>query len=766
MSTKKIIGRIPISKGEYVAGSTYNKLNQVTLYGSTYQSKVDGNTTAPAILDDNGLVQHANTDQWLVIADGREAYNAGERTSCFSMQENLEFLAVETDAEGKMLAYTKNDGSHYAYNMKSETIPEEFSHIEDPEGRMSIETDAEQKILAYRDKDGVKHEHEEEVNTLHVSNLDLKDNSVNDIRSALIANGFNVKTPIDWSESSFIQIPEPRFAIINITNIDSMPTSKTQNKKAYLEFWDMQGNYFKKHVIANAQGNSSMGFIKKNAAFDFCDDEWIGDETPKIRFGNWVPQDSFHMKAYYTDFFRGVGAVSYKLYDQIVRTRGNMYDRPWKKALLDMSKIGTTTKSLGNQYVGDYELLTDTGARCFPDGFPVACYLNGVFYGIFSWQLKKHRDNYHMDKSTAEHVHLDGTLSADTIFNGKDNIDWSQFEIRNPKGLYAIGGNKYDADVKQKEIAGDTEVNAWIEANKLPDGTAITAKIKTALQMTAKVKKYIQDFADTIPAVKTAMATYEASSKTDEDLATFKKVYETYFDAENMIDYNIISDLINNIDGYRKNWQWFTYDGKRWFVGLYDCDMAFGNDAAGNKIYNVRTTHVGGSLSQPDGYVIKYYKDEMEKRYKELADKGIISSDNIFGLLKDWTIRIGTDFYVKEYTKWKDSPCIADSVVRTDYWELMTDEKGNPQTDTSSTFYASTAYSIGSEVSFGLNSTMGYFKFKCIKNTVALESNVPNAISAYSPIKQFKHCDSLYRAQKWIEQNTANIDKLYKYTRI
>lgn len=422
--------------------------------------------------------------------------NLKELLDVFSLQENPEYLAVEKDADGKILSATNPDGSHYIHNAKSETIPTEFSHIEDPEGRTEITTDAENKVMSYRDSSGKKHEHDMEVTNLDVSNLNLKGNSVNNIQDALKANGFDVKTPIDWSESSFIQIPEPRFAIINITNIDSMPTTKTQNKKAFLEFWDMHGNYFKKHAILNAQGNSSMGFVKKNVAIDFCDDEWIGDETPEIRIGDWVPQDSFHMKAYYTDFFRGVGAVCYKLYDQIVQTRGNMYDRPWKKALLDMSKIDTTTKSLGNPYVGDYSLLTDTGAKCFPDGFPVAVYLNDSFYGIFSFQLKKHRDNYHMNKSTAEHIHLDGSIGWSIIWDG--TIQWGQgddgFEVRNPKGLYAIGGNKYDADIKQEEIAGEEEVNAWIEAGKLPDGTIISSKIKKNLQMTAKVKNTFKIF--------------------------------------------------------------------------------------------------------------------------------------------------------------------------------------------------------------------------------------------------------------------------------
>ena len=690
--------------------------------------------------------------------------NLKEFLDVFSLQENPEYMAVEKDAGGKVLSATYNDGSHYIHNAKSETIPTEFEHIEDPEGRTEITTDAENKVMSYRDSSGKKHEHDMEVTNLDVSNLNLKDNSVNNIQDALKANGFDVKTPIDWSESSFIQIPEPRFAIINITNIDSMPTTKTQDKKAFLEFWDMQGNYFKKHAILNAQGNSSMSYVKKNVAIDLCDDEWIGDDTPKVRIGNWIPQDSFHMKAYYTDFFRGVGAVSYKLYDQIVRTRGNIYDRPWKKAMIDMSKIESTTKSLGNPYIGDYSLLTDTGARCFPDGFPVAVYLNGKFYGIFSFQLKKHRDNYHMDKSTAEHVHLDGHVSIKSLWG--DSIHWSSFEIRNPKNLYAIGGNKYDADIKQEEIAGETEINAWIEAGALPDGTVIDSKIKKNLERTAKVKKYIISFSRFITDIKLAESLYNSSNKTEEDLKVLRDVFERYWDVDNVIDYIIMSDIVANHDGvYGSNWQLFTYNGKKWWIGLYDVDCSFGNVFNGISCYNVLTNHCAKGKDMPFGYIISYYTDQLNARYKELADLGIINSNNIFDKLHDWTMRIGTNFYKEEYKKWADSPCIADSVVRNDYWEIVKDAEGNPQTDDSETFDATRAYNIGEEVSFGLSLSMGFFKFKCIKATTALLANTPHEISAFSPIKTFKHCDNIYRALKWIEQNTSNLDKLYNYTR-
>ena len=693
--------------------------------------------------------------------------NLKELLDVFSLQENPEYMAVEKDADGKVLSATYNDGSHYIHNAKSETIPEEFSHIEDQEKRMEIVADADGKVMSFRDSQGKKHEYAMEVTNLDVSNLNLQGNSVNNIQDALKANGFDVKTPIDWSESSFIQIPEPRFAIINVSNIDSMPTTKKDNKKAFLEFWDMHGNYFKKHAIFNAQGSSSLQFVKKNVAIDFCDDEWVGDDTPKIRIGNWVPQDSFHMKAYYTDFFRGVSAVSYKLYDQIVRTRGNMYDRPWKKALIDMSKIGVTTKSLGNPYVGDYSLLTDTGARCFPDGFPVAVYFKGEFYGIFSFQLKKHRDNYHLDKGTAENVHLDGIICYDTLWNG--TINWgtgeNSFEIRNPKNLYAIGGNKYDADIKQEEIAGQTEVDAWITAGQLPDGTAISSKIKKNLQMTAKVKKYIQDFANSLNIIKDAATIYESSSKTEDDLKAFKQVFEKYYDADNLIDYLIIIDILRDGDSTRKNWQWFTYDGIKWWVGLYDCDCVFGASFLGMNIMPPVNYHQGSNGNLPLTFILKYYMDALNNRYKILADMGIISADHMIGLLQDWCMRIGTDFFKEEYKKWSDSPCIADSVVRDNYWEAVLDDSGNLQTDTSETYNATKAYNVGDVVSFGLNADMGYFKYKCIKATVALSENIPHHVSAYSPIKVFKHCDNIYRVQKWIEQNIAIMDKLYHYTR-
>ena len=179
-------------------------------------------------------------------------------------------------------------------------------------------------------------------------------------------------------------------------------------------------------------------------------------------------------------------------------------------------------------------------------------------------------------------------------------------------------------------------------------------------------------------------------------------------------------------------------------------------------MYNVLTDHINSSMKLPIGYVIKYYSDELSARYKFLYDRGIITADNIFSKIEDWATRIGTQFYKEEYKTWNNSPCIADSVVNVTYWETEKDHNGEYITGDEETFDATISYEIGDTVFFGISKQMGFFKFKCKQKTVALDSNTPHTVSRYSPIKEFKHCDSIYRIEKWINHNIEIMNKIYK----
>lgn len=101
--------------------------------------------------------------------------NAKELLDTLSLQENPEYLAVEKDADGKVLSTTNTDGSHYICNAKSETIPEEFTHIDDVENRSELTLDSNNRMLSCRKSDGTKYEHSFETDKLNAKEVLFSD---------------------------------------------------------------------------------------------------------------------------------------------------------------------------------------------------------------------------------------------------------------------------------------------------------------------------------------------------------------------------------------------------------------------------------------------------------------------------------------------------------------------------------------------------------------------------------------------------------------
>lgn len=124
-----IIGSLPVSRGEYDAEVSYFRDNQVTMYGSTFQSIADDNVGYPPAEErDDGKVYAINTDKWIIVANALGAYNAGSR---------IDKLAENTEIK----------------NEEGKTIKTPFREIESPEFIKAI-VDTENHFLLGIQLDG------------------------------------------------------------------------------------------------------------------------------------------------------------------------------------------------------------------------------------------------------------------------------------------------------------------------------------------------------------------------------------------------------------------------------------------------------------------------------------------------------------------------------------------------------------------------------------------------------------------------------------
>ena len=605
----------------------------------------------------------------------------------FRYIQNEEFFAVLLDAEGKILSATNTDGSHYIHNAKSETIPTEFSHIEDPEGRTEITTDAEDKILGYRDSEGTRHEHK-----ISAKHIELSDEAANEVNEAFKSAGIKMENPSDFSEDNHIELPIPRIAAQVRIYAPKLPTTKQDNIEAEIEYNDKDGNYFRKPVILNAQGASSMSYYVKNMAIDIAD----GSE---IKFGDFPTQDSFHLKKYYIDTFRGQCIVGYWLMEQVYKSRPIGQQYPYEYSIANDS----VSEGLGSPKKDFF-----TGAKCHPDGFPInITWISNdgteTDMGIYAWNLKKSKEVYYADKKKAENIILDGRIGQDTIFGG--TIDWTAFEIRNPKSLIDINGNKYDGD-NPKELSNS-------DANS------------------KKVKDYLIRLSGVSSELK--------SSNT-------KETFEKYFLVKPFIDYFLVMQILYHYDGFYKNWIWLTHNGLQWTPSLYDVDSIFGQ--AWNGTHEIPTSDK--NYLNADGACMglpQLYAEEIKARYKELRDLKIFDADNIVGLLNKWLGMIGYDNLSKEHELYPETPSYRDGGV-SENWEMVYD------------FLSGDAYSSEKQYAIGDRCSYGGMMFKAKVQT----QGVPPLTKTYSKNPtQGGFFNSPKRVYNWLASHIAFLDERFNY---
>lgn len=466
----------------------------------------------------------------------------------------------------------------------------------------------------------------------------------------------------DLSDTPAFWLPEPRLAYCNL-EVSGLSTNKRDIRNGWMTVYDGQGHKFHKRVRIHGQGGYSTRYVKKNFSCKFCEKDWSETETCDMQFGEWVEQDGFHFKAFYTDFSRGIGEICYKMFARLTQDREPYYAR-----------AGISARG-----------------RCFPDAFPCILYLNGDFLGVYAWQLKKHRKNYGMKKTNALHVHLDGNINDNYLFHG--NVSWNQFEVRNPAGLYRTNGTLYD---------GNSPAELMDEKSSYYNLPTDDEAVRQAKQRTAAVKASILR----LSRYHSELAALEKAG----NIAALKARFEECFDLQSLLDYVVFFYFTANGDGSLKNWQWFTYDGQKWMVAPYDLDQCLGLGLYGQ----IRPSFfpVEYLTSGPFYWLNRYYRDAIRQRWHEMRRSGAMTGEALVPYATDWCERVG-DFYALEKKRWPVSPCYCEAICNANWqvynhWEHYTVA---PAYNSTTTYYAGDFVKLEGRLWQATGTTRGVYPF-------------------------------------------------------
>ena len=642
-----------------------------------------------------------------------------------SYQENPEFINVELDNEGKVLGGTKVDGSHYFYNLESETLDEikeniedldsriidlPFEEINDIENRLQIGEDADGKIFNYRKPDGTLVENA----GIETTKLELTEQGMTDFQQALKDSGFTPGGGGDWSDRDTIELPEPKhYALLNI-DIDYLPTASGDVREAAIQYYDGLGNSFKMSAEIEIQGQTSRIFAQTGGKGNYTLD------LPKdIKFGHWVPQDSFHLKGCAKDVVRGILPTSYKWAYLMQEYLGSKPNR----VLIDESGI-TTTHATGER-INDWP----TDARCLPDGFPCELYVNGEYHGLYSWQLKKHRKNYSMDKKDYTSFFLDADKMMTDDYQhgiwdeGPDAVNrdtptitwWRGFDIKGPKDLIVMDGSEFDGDAP-RELMSKYSVTPnllyWAYTGKYTDTQPTSGLWNSGTLYAVGDKCYfynddmeiwiqfvaIESNSNQAPLTLAINSVYDNSDKkhkgsrttknlirkmslrydevksyiTDGDIDTAKQKFNEYFDYDACMLVYIYNCLMKNSDSIKKNTLWGMYGSGKIFPSLWDLDGMYGTGWIGTNAGVPSAGQWQGDYATSEWPLKLFwtlYETEIKNVYSELRDAKKIDIDTWYDIVfNQWVNRIGEEAYNRDIKKWPETPSYRENNTDTEYW--------------------------------------------------------------------------------------------------
>ena len=366
------------------------------------------------------------------------------------------------------------------------------------------------------------------------------------------------------------QMIEPQGNDIPIVTITgNLPATKTEGEINVILTYHSLSDEFSSYATVKVQGDSSQAYPKKNFTIKLFSNEFRSVKLKK-QFRDWDKErNKFVLKANWIDHSHARNIVNARIWSQIVKSRSDYDSLP-------------TALTSGNLAV---------------DGFPVKVFNNGVYMGLYTWNLPK-----------------------DALYGLDDSLDTNAI-VQGDSGTYSgsiLWRASSNSDGKWSDETHDT----------MP--TAITNGFNTLL-----------DFVFT---------------STD---ANFVANFATHFDKQSIIDQYIFLIVGCIVDNIGKNQTFFTYDAQKWYGGMYDMDGTWGLPPvpSGSTWKSATTAWQSGytAVAESGGITNLLYErfgslfaSDIQTRYTALR-AGVLSADNINAMFEEFMQTIPLSLYAEDY---------------------------------------------------------------------------------------------------------------------
>lgn len=354
-----------------------------------------------------------------------------------------------------------------------------------------------------------------------------------------------------------------------VTLTGTLPTSKNDGDVPITFSYNSTTDSFSGYATVKVQGDSSSGYPKKNFTIKLFSDS---NRTVKLKkkFRRWDKErNKFVLKANWIDHSHARNIVNARIWSEIVKSRSDYAILP-------------TALTSGNLAI---------------DGFPIKVYNNGIYMGLYTWNLPK-------DALYG----LNEDLPANAIVQGDSN--------------------QYSGSILWRSSTMDGK---WSDETHSTMPSVITSGFNSLLNFV-----------------------YTASD------ATFSSSFSTYFDKASIIDQYIFLQVGCITDNIGKNQTFFTYNGTYWYGGMYDMDGTWGLPpwlTATAAWKSASTVFQSGYAAVAEGTgatnllyerVGTIFASDIQTRYAALR-ASVLSPDHINSMFEEFMSTIPLSVYSEDY---------------------------------------------------------------------------------------------------------------------